>query len=40
MPKEVVYRKIIRCTNIDQIRKPGIYVNNVKYKWFNKMKEG
>jgi len=40
MTKEVVYRKILRCTNKDQIRQLGIYVNNVKYKWFNNMKEG
>jgi hypothetical protein len=40
MTKEVAYRKILSCTNKDQIRKLGRYVNNVKYKWFNKMKEG
>jgi hypothetical protein len=30
--KEVAYRKILRCTNRDQIRNLGRYLDKVKYK--------
>jgi hypothetical protein len=39
MNKEVAYRKILRCTNKDEIRILGKYLDKVKYKWFNKTKE-
>jgi len=32
MNKEVAYRKIIRCTNKDQIRNLGRYLDTIKYK--------
>ena len=32
MNKEVAYRKIIRCTNKDQIRNLGGYLDTIKYK--------
>ena len=38
MNKEVAYRKIVRCTNKDQIRNVGSYLDKVKYKWFNRTK--
>jgi hypothetical protein len=39
MNKEVAYRKMLRCTNKDQIRNLHIYLDIVKYKWFSKTKE-
>jgi len=35
MNKEIAYIIILRCTNKDQIRTLGKYLDKVKYKWFN-----
>jgi hypothetical protein len=35
MNKETAYRKILRCTNKDQIRTLGKYLDKVKFKWLN-----
>jgi hypothetical protein len=37
--KEGAYRKILRCTNNDQVRHLGRYLDKVKYKWLIKWKE-
>jgi hypothetical protein len=36
--KDVAYRKIFRCSNKDQIRNVGKYLDKIKYKWFNRTK--
>ena len=36
--KEVAYRKMLVCTNKDQLRNVGRYLDTVKCKWFNKTK--
>ena len=38
MTEEVVYRKIFRCTNKDQIRYLGRYVYKIKNNFFNRTK--
>jgi len=38
MNEEAAYKKILKCTNKDQIRKLGRYLNKVMYKLFNKSK--
>jgi hypothetical protein len=35
MNKQIAYRKTLRCTNKDQIRMLGKYLDKVKCKWFN-----
>lgn len=39
MNKGIAYRKMLRCTNKDQIRNLGKYVDIVKYKRFIKTYE-
>ena len=36
--EKAAYRKILRCTNKDQIRDLGRYFDVINYKWFNKTK--
>lgn len=38
MNKGAAYRKTLRCTNKDQIRNLGRYLNKINYKWLNKKK--
>jgi hypothetical protein len=38
MNKEVAYRKILKTTNRTHIQNLGKYLNIVKNKWFNKIK--
>jgi hypothetical protein len=39
MNKEVAYRKIMKTTNRTQIQSLGKYLDIVKNKWFNKIKD-
>ena len=39
MDKEVGCRKILRCTNKNQVINLITYLDNVKYKWFNNIEE-
>jgi hypothetical protein len=36
--EEIVYDKITKCTNTIELRNIGIYLNEVKCKWGNKMR--
>ena len=38
MNKEVAYRKMLRCSNKDQVRNLGTYVDKIKHKSFNRIK--
>jgi hypothetical protein len=39
MNKEVAYRKIMKITNTTHIQNLGKYLDTVKNKWFNKIKD-
>jgi len=38
MNKEIAYIKVLICTNKDQIRNLGRYLDKIRYKWFNRTK--
>jgi len=38
MNKEIAYMKVLRCTNKDQIRNLGRYLDKIRYKWFIRTK--
>ena len=38
MNRDVVYRKVLHCTNEDQIRYLGRYFDKIKYKGFNRIR--
>jgi hypothetical protein len=39
MNNEAAYSKMLRCTNKDQIKNVGRYLDIVKCKWFSKTKK-
>jgi hypothetical protein len=39
MNKEITYRKILNTTNRTHVQNIGKYLDIVKNKWFNKMKD-